>query len=70
MSADCRAAKLFNPTGSIDSGVSANLTYHSGSVSGEIMWEAITMSTFSIAYQAFGTYLLHYRMRGENAADL
>jgi hypothetical protein len=56
MSADCRAARLFDATGSIDSGVSTNLTYHSGSVSGEIMWEAVTMSIFSIAYQAFGQY--------------
>ena len=54
MSADCRAANLFDPRASIGSGVGTNLTYHSGSVSGEIMWEAVTLSTFSIAYQAFG----------------
>lgn len=51
---DCDSApRLFNASGSIDSGVSADLTYQRGTASGDIMWEEVELGTFGIGYQAF-----------------
>ncbi|WVR03361.1 hypothetical protein IAU60_000352 [Kwoniella sp. DSM 27419] len=53
-SSDCRAAgSLFDVSQSLDSGVSANITYQSGAVSGDIYWEEINVGDFGIGYQAF-----------------
>lgn len=32
------------------------MTYHSGAVSGEIIWEEVQLDRFAIAYQAFSTF--------------
>lgn len=51
----CKAAPaLFNPELSDDSGVPQQLEYHSGSVSGDIFWEQVTLGNFGIGYQAMG----------------
>ncbi|WWC57905.1 uncharacterized protein I303_100440 [Kwoniella dejecticola CBS 10117] len=53
-SSSCQSASnLFNVTQSLDSGVSADITYQSGSVDGDIYWEEITVGDFGIGYQAF-----------------
>ncbi|ORY31937.1 aspartic peptidase domain-containing protein [Naematelia encephala] len=51
---DCTSApSLFDPSQSLDSGVAANMTYQSGSISGEIYWEEVQLGSFGIGYQAF-----------------
>ncbi|KAL7418968.1 hypothetical protein Q5752_006652 [Cryptotrichosporon argae] len=52
-SACTSAPALINVTASVDSGSSANLTFQSGSASGEIYWEEVQVGTFGIGYQAF-----------------
>ena len=52
-SSDCKStSQLFNASQSLDSGSSASLTFQSGSASGEIYWEEITLGNFTIGYQA------------------
>ena len=52
-SKDCAAAPaLFDGSDSIDSGSSASMQYQSGSVSGDIYWEEMTLAGFQIPYQA------------------
>lgn len=61
---DCRSAPAkFDASTSISSGLRANMTYHSGSVSGMVMWEEVQVDKFSIAYQAFSKSFLDLRLR-------
>lgn len=54
MTSDCISAPaLFNASASLDSDTTTSLTYHSGSVSGEVYWEEIELGGFGIGYQAF-----------------
>lgn len=50
---DCRdAPALFNDTHSLNSDTPLEIEYHSGSISGNIMWEQVTVGEFGIGYQA------------------
>lgn len=52
-SKDCDdAPALFNNTHSLESDTNAHLDYQVGSVSGEIVWEQVTVGDFGIGYQA------------------
>lgn len=51
----CKSAPaLFDASLSDDSGVPQSLAYHSGSVTGDIYWEQVTLGNFGIGYQAMG----------------
>ncbi|OCF34987.1 hypothetical protein I316_03534 [Kwoniella heveanensis BCC8398] len=53
-STSCQSApKLYNISQSLESGVSADITYQSGAVSGDIYWEEIGVGDFGIGFQAF-----------------
>lgn len=52
-SKDCQTAPaLFNDTHSLDSDTPLGLDFQVGSVSGNIMWEQVTIGEFGIGYQA------------------
>jgi hypothetical protein len=44
---------LFDDSESLDSGEEVSINYQSGSVSGDVYWEQMTLETFQIGYQAF-----------------
>ena len=44
---------LFDDSQSLDSDEEVSINYQSGSVSGDIFWEQVTLDTFQIGYQAF-----------------
>lgn len=53
-SSSCKSAPArYDTSQSIDSGNQANLTYQSGSISGEIFWEEVVLGGFGIGYQAY-----------------
>ncbi|WVQ93869.1 hypothetical protein IAU59_000947 [Kwoniella sp. CBS 9459] len=53
-SSSCQGApKLYNISQSLDAGVSADIQYQSGAVSGDIYWEEISVGDFGIGFQAF-----------------
>lgn len=51
---------LFDDSDSLDSGEEVSINYQSGSVSGDIYWEQMTLDTFQIGYQAFSTSISSY----------
>ncbi|OCF59967.1 hypothetical protein L486_02640 [Kwoniella mangroviensis CBS 10435] len=72
-SSSCQSAPaLFNATESLDSGISADLTYQSGAVDGDIYWEEIQVGDFGIGYQAFiaATDVTNEDLKGGNFAGV
>lgn len=59
-SPDCSTAScdgqvtLFDPSDSISSGEEATFNYAIGKVSGEIVWDEVSIGGFDVGYQAFG----------------
>ncbi|WVW81569.1 hypothetical protein I302_103564 [Kwoniella bestiolae CBS 10118] len=72
-SSSCQTApSLFNASQSLQSGVSADITYQSGSVDGNIYWEEIQVGDFGIGYQAFiaATDISNEDLKGGNFAGV